>query len=173
MAWTYRLTRWRRVVNALVGAMLRLGLPVPHTYLLTVRGRKTGRLYTTPVTLVERGAPRWLVAPYGEVNWVRNARAAGHVTLSRGRRVEAVRIQEVTPEEAAAVLKEYLRQVPVVRPYFDVSPDDPFEDFVAEAPRHPVFRVVEPAVVETTAPRYASASPAPGSHPGDGEPRGT
>ncbi len=68
MAWTYRLTRWRRVVNALVGAMLRLGLPIPHTYLLTVRGHKTGRLYSMPVTLVERGTQHWLVAPYGEVN---------------------------------------------------------------------------------------------------------
>lgn len=144
MARTYRRTRWRRAVNALVRAMLRLGLPVPHTYLLTVKGRKTDRLYTTPVTLVERGAQRWLVAPYGEVNWVRNARAAGHVTLSRGRRVETVRIQEVTLEEAAAILKEYLRQVPVVRPYFDVSPDDPIGAFVAEAPRHPVFRITSP-----------------------------
>ena len=173
MARTYRLTRWRRAVNALVRALLRVGLPVPHTYLLTVKGRKTGRLYTTPVTLVERGTQRWLVAPYGEVNWVRNARAAGQVTLSRGRRAETVRIQEVTPEEAAAILKEYLRQVPVVRPYFDVSPDDPVDAFVAEAPRHPVFRVVEPAVVETTTPRCMSASASHSSHPGNDDRRGT
>lgn len=173
MARIYRLTRWRRAVNALVRAMLRLGLPVPHTDLLTVKGRKTGRLYTTPVTLVERGRQRWLVAPYGEVNWVRNARAAGQVTLSRGRRTETVRIQEVGPEEAAAILKEYLRQVPVVRPYFDVSPDDPLDAFVAEAARHPVFRVIEPAVVEATAPRCTSASASQSSHPGDEDERST
>jgi deazaflavin-dependent oxidoreductase (nitroreductase family) len=121
--------------------MLQLGLPIPHTYLLTVRGRKTGRLQTTPVTLVERGAERWLVAPYGEVDWVRNARAAGQVTLRRGRRVETVRIAEATPDEAAAVFKEYLRRVPVVRPSVDLSPNDPIDAFLAQAPRHPVFRI--------------------------------
>ncbi len=144
MARSYRLTRWRRAVNALVRALLEIGVPIPHTYLLTVRGRKTGRCSTLPVTLVERGAQRWLVAPYGEVNWVRNARAAGQVTLRRGRHRETVRVQEVTPEEAGAVLRAYLRQVPVVRPYFDASVNDPVDAFVAEAPRHPVFRIVTP-----------------------------
>jgi hypothetical protein len=90
---------------------------------------------------VEENGKRWLVAPYGEVSWVRNARAVGKVALRHGRRSEAVRITEVSSEEAAAVLKKYLARVPVVRPFFDVTPSSALPDFVAEARRHPVFRI--------------------------------
>ena len=93
------------------------------------------------VTLVEEAGERWLVAPYGEVGWVRNARAAEQVTLTRGRRFENVRILELSAEHAAPVLKKYLTQVPVVRPFFDVAPKSNLRDFVAEALRHPVFRI--------------------------------
>jgi hypothetical protein len=83
-----------------------------------------------------------LVAPYGEGGWVRNARAAGRVTLSRGGRSERVAIFEVQPAEAAPVLRRYVAQVPITKPYFDVGPDSSLDAFLAEAPRHPVFRVV-------------------------------
>ena len=76
MARVYRLGLWRRLINWVIGVLLRLGVSPPHTYLLTVRGRKSGQPYSTPVTLVEEAGERWLVAPYGEVGWVRNARAA-------------------------------------------------------------------------------------------------
>jgi len=109
-------------------------------YLLSVPGRSSGRIYTTPVILVENGE-RFLVAPYGEVGWVRNARAAGRVTLSRGRHRETVGFHQVGPEESAPVLQTYLRRVRVVRPFFDVSPDSPLDAFAAEADRHPVFLV--------------------------------
>jgi hypothetical protein len=99
-------------------------------------------MYQTPVTLVEDGASRWLVAPYGERNWVKNARAAGWVELRRGRRWERVRVEEVPPDERAPVLREYLRRLPVTRDFFDAEPDDPVEAFAAEAGRHPVFRLV-------------------------------
>ena len=141
MAWVYRLGLWRRLVNRIIRALLRIGVSPPHTYLLTVRGRKSGQPYSTPVTLVEEAGERWLVAPYGEVSWVRNARAAKQVTLSRGRRFETVRIVELAAEDAAPVLKKYLAQVPVVRPFFDVTPNSNLPEFVAEASRHPVFRV--------------------------------
>jgi deazaflavin-dependent oxidoreductase (nitroreductase family) len=141
---TYRLSGWRRAVNALMRLTLPLGLGPPRTYLLGVRGRRTGRLYVTPVTLVEDGGTRWLVAPYGEVAWVRNARAAGQVTLSRGGRTETVRAVEVGPRDAAPVLRRYVREVPITRPFFDTRPDADPGAFEAEAPRHPVFRL-EPA----------------------------
>ena len=121
--------------------LLRVGVSPPHTYLLTVRGRKSGHPYSTPVTLVEEGGKRWLVAPYGEVGWVRNARAAKQVTLSRGRRFETVAIVELSAEDAAPVLKRYLAQVPVVRPFFDVALNSNLREFVTEASRHPVFRI--------------------------------
>jgi deazaflavin-dependent oxidoreductase (nitroreductase family) len=136
----YRLNASRRLVNAVVRPLARLGLAGRHTYVLTVRGRKTGRAYSTPVTLIEDGE-RWLVAPYGDVGWVRNARAAGEVELSRAGRSETLRVEEVSGEEAAPVLQQYLKRVPVVRPFFDVAPDSQLEEFAAEASRHAVFRL--------------------------------
>jgi deazaflavin-dependent oxidoreductase (nitroreductase family) len=109
---------------------------------LTVRGRKSGRRYSTPVQLVLGGGERWLVAPYGEVGWVRNARAAGEVELTRARRTTRHRIEELGPEEAAPVLREYLRGTPIVRPYFEASRNAPLEAFAAEATDHPVFRLI-------------------------------
>jgi deazaflavin-dependent oxidoreductase (nitroreductase family) len=140
----YRLGRWRRAVNVLVRALLALGIPLPRTYLLTVRGRRTGRLHSTPVTLVEEGGQRWLVAPYGKVGWVRNARAAGQVTLSRGRHAETLATHEVSGEQRGRVLKTYATRVPVTRPFFDARPDAPVDAFVAEGHRHPVFRLGRP-----------------------------
>ena len=144
VAQTYRMTLGRRLANAFVRAMLAVGVPIRDTYVLTVRGRRTGRPHSTPVRLVEDNGNRWLVAPYGPVNWVRNARAAGQVTLSRGRKLETVAIEELGPTESAPVLKRYLEEVPIVRPFFDVTPDSSLEAFAAEAPRHPVFRIVGP-----------------------------
>jgi deazaflavin-dependent oxidoreductase (nitroreductase family) len=140
VAKTYHLGRARRLVNAVMRPLARVGLAGRHTYILTVTGRKTGRSYSVPVMLIENGE-RWLVAPYGEVGWVRNARAAGQVRLSRARRAEALRIEQATPEQSAPVLQRYLKAVPVVRPFFDVTPNSPLADFTAEAPRHPVFRL--------------------------------
>jgi deazaflavin-dependent oxidoreductase (nitroreductase family) len=141
MAATYHLSGWRRLLNGVVRSLLRVGLAPRHTYLLTVRGRRSGTPYSTPVTLVEEGTHRWLVAPYGEVAWVRNARAAGQVTLSRRRQSEIVALVELGPAEAAPILKQYVTEVPITRPFFDATPDAPLEAFVAEARRHPVFRI--------------------------------
>ena len=82
---TFRMTPVRRIGDALIGQLIRVGV-VPHSYLMTTIGRKTGQPRTTPVTIVEWAGRRWLVAPYGPVSWVHNARAAGWVTLRRGGR---------------------------------------------------------------------------------------
>jgi deazaflavin-dependent oxidoreductase (nitroreductase family) len=126
----------------MVRLLLRWGLGPQHTYLLTVQGRRSGRPVSTPVTLVEEGGLRWLVAPYGDVGWVRNAREAGEVTLSRGSRAEAVLVFELEPAEAAPVLQRYVRQVPITGPFFDATPQSGLGAFLIEAARHPVFRVV-------------------------------
>ena len=123
MAATYRLTPSRRAANRVVRLLLKLGLMPGPTYLLTVPGRRTGRPLSTPVTLVEDGGNRWLVSPYGDVAWVRNARAAGRITLSRGKRSETLPIRELSPTEAAPVLRRYITRVPITRPYFDAKPD--------------------------------------------------
>jgi deazaflavin-dependent oxidoreductase (nitroreductase family) len=79
MAKTYHLNPMRRFINRMMRTMIRLGIGPQQTYLLTVRGRKSGKPMSTPVSLVEDGSTRWIVAPYGNVNWVKNARAAGEV----------------------------------------------------------------------------------------------
>lgn len=140
MAKAYHLGRARRFVNLVMAPLARLGLAGRHTYVLTVRGRRTGKRYSIPVILIEDDA-RWLVAPYGDVGWVRNARAAGEVQLTRAGRSERLAIDEVTSGEAAPILQRYLERVPVVRPFFDVSASSSLSEFVAEAPRHPVFRL--------------------------------
>ena len=139
MASTYRLTPSRRAANRLVRLLLKLGLMPGPTYLLSVPGRRSGHPLSTPVTLVEQDGARWLVAPYGDVAWVRSARAAGQITLSRGRRSETVPIRELGPDDAAPVLQLYIMRVPITRPYFDARPGSPLSDFISEAPRHPVF----------------------------------
>ena len=144
MAATYRLSIGRRIGNALMRAALWTGVAPARFALLTVPGRRSGKPHSTPVIVLRHGGERWLVAPYGERAWVRNARAAGRVALSRGRRRVTVPVEEVGPDEAESVLKDYLEQTPITRPFFNVAPDAPVEDFVREAPRHPVFRLGAP-----------------------------
>jgi deazaflavin-dependent oxidoreductase (nitroreductase family) len=124
-----------------VTPLVRLGLAGRHTYILTVEGRKSGRHFSTPITLVVDGDKRWLVAPNGERNWVKNARAAGWVQLSRAGTTDRLDVTEVDAAEAGPVLRKYLRRNRVTSPFFDARADDPVEAFIAEAPRHPVFRL--------------------------------
>jgi len=90
---------------ALITTLLHAGVKLGTTSLLTVRGRKSGQPHTVPVLLVEQDGERWLVAPYGVVQWVRNIRAAGTATLTRGRHSETISVTELEAEEAAPVLK--------------------------------------------------------------------
>jgi deazaflavin-dependent oxidoreductase (nitroreductase family) len=137
----FRPSRGRRVGDAIMGLLVRAGL-VPSTYLLTTTGRKTGRPLTHPATVVEQDGRRWLVAPYGAVSWVHNARAAGRVTLGRRGRQRVYAVREVPAGEAGPVLKRYVGVATATRPYFGADKDAPVEDFVAEADRHPVFELL-------------------------------
>jgi deazaflavin-dependent oxidoreductase (nitroreductase family) len=142
MAKTFRATFAMRLSNTIVTALLRTGVKMGNMTLLTVQGRKSGQPRTTPVALIERDGQRWLVAPYGAVNWVRNLRAAGEATLTRGRRTEHVTVTELGTKEAAVILKEGLSIAPsFLRQYFDVTPASALEEFEREAPRHPVFGI--------------------------------
>jgi deazaflavin-dependent oxidoreductase (nitroreductase family) len=141
MAKTLQINFADRIGDTLITTLLRAGVNMGTTSLLTVRGRKSGQPHTVPVVLVEQEGQRWLVAPYGVVQWVRNIRAAGTATLTRGRRSETISVTELPAGEAAPILKQYLRNVATVRPYFDVMRDSPLEAFEREAPRHPVFRI--------------------------------
>jgi deazaflavin-dependent oxidoreductase (nitroreductase family) len=124
-----------------MNALVRAGM-VPRSYLLTTRGRKTSRPRTNPVVPVERDGRRWLVAPYGPVSWVLNARAAGRVTLTRRRDAREYAIREVAAEEAGPILKQYVRIATATRRYFLATKDSPVEEFITEADRHPVFELI-------------------------------
>jgi deazaflavin-dependent oxidoreductase (nitroreductase family) len=141
MAKTYHLNPMRRFINRMMRTMIRLGIGPQQTYLLTVRGRKSGKPMSTPVSLVEDGSTRWIVAPYGNVNWVKNARAAGEVQLTRRGKTETVKILEVGASESAPVLKKYIQMEAITRPYFTATVESSVEEFAREADQHPVFRV--------------------------------
>jgi deazaflavin-dependent oxidoreductase (nitroreductase family) len=144
VARAYRHGVVRRVGNAVIGALLRAGLAPPGYVVLMTRGRRSGRQRATPIRLLRYDGQEWLVAPYGAVSWVHNARAAGEVRLRRGRTMRTVEVFECGAQESAPVLREYVRKEPVTRPYFDAKPRDPVSAFTAEADRHPVFRVTTP-----------------------------
>ena len=137
-----------RVVNAIMRRLLPLGVGLTPMVLLTVRGRRTGRPRTTPVGLLVHDGHRYLFSAFGEVNWVRNLRAAGVGIITRGRRRETLRAAELSAEEAGLILQSILKSPTfgrVVRPYFPVAPDAPLAAFVHEARRHPVFELGGPA----------------------------
>ena len=133
-----RKTRGRRIGNAVVSALIDWGL-VPYSYVMTTRGRRTGQLHSLPVSLVETDCEKWLVAPYGPVPWVLNARAAGRVSLRRRGRVGMYAVREVSADEAGPVLRKYVRIAGATRTYFAANVDSPVADFTAEAHQHPVF----------------------------------
>jgi len=137
----YRRGGGHRVENLVMRLPVRWGW-LPGTYVLTTVGRRSGQRRTTMVTVVRSGDRRWLVAPYGEVGWVHNARAAGRVELTRRGRTEALAVREVDAQEAGPVLRRYVHQARVTQPYFVAGPDDPVERFVQEAGAHPVFELV-------------------------------
>jgi steroid delta-isomerase-like uncharacterized protein/deazaflavin-dependent oxidoreductase (nitroreductase family) len=141
----FHMTGGLRVVSTIITTLLRLGLPVGPAVLLSVRGRTSGKIYTIPVELVENSDTRFLVAAFGEVNWVRNLRAAGQAQLTRRRRTEAIGVVELGAQEAAPILKQFLKEsqrVSLIKPYFHVTPHSSLADFEQEALHHPVFRIV-------------------------------
>ena len=93
------------------------------------------------MTLVEKGDNRWLVAPYGPVAWVLNARTAGRVTLTRRGQSQAYAVEELAADEAGPILKDYLQIASATRSYFAATKASPIADFTAEASRHPVFKL--------------------------------
>jgi len=134
--------------NPIVKSLLRIGVHLGPMTLLTVRGRKTGKPRTTPMGMFERDGRRYLFATFGDVNWVRNLRAAGEAILTHSRRKEAVVAIELTPEEAAPILRDvfapYLGSrmgASFLRMGYDLAPNASMDDFINEARNHPGFEL--------------------------------
>jgi len=142
----YREPGWltRNVFNRLVALLTRLGISVLGSRVLAVRGRTSGQWRTTPVNLLSHEGRRYVVAPRGETQWVRNLRAAGTGELRVGNRAEAFRGRELSDDEKVPVLRAYLKRWKAeVGVFFDgTGPDSSDDQLRAIAPRHPAFEVL-------------------------------
>ncbi len=105
---SYRPSRTQRWANTFLTRVLRRGRGPRFMRLLSVRGRRSGEIRSTPVVPVRDGELTWVVAPFGEVGWVRNARVAGQIELSRGDDRTAYRVRELDEDESEPVLRRYL-----------------------------------------------------------------
>ena len=99
---------WVPFFNPIARRLLAAGVPMGPDVLLTVRGRKSGLPRTTPVAVCEHQGRRGVISPFGEVDWVRNLRAAGQATITAGRRKEDVIAVELGQTEAAAFIRDVL-----------------------------------------------------------------
>jgi deazaflavin-dependent oxidoreductase (nitroreductase family) len=132
-----------RLFNHLFGTLVSWGIGLPHNYLLQVEGRKSGRIYSTPVNILDYDGKRFLVAPRGETQWVRNARVSGEVWLKKGRHRQRFALRELNNDEKPEILREYLnRYKTTVQRYLPVPAGAPIAAFSGIAPQYPVFELV-------------------------------
>lgn len=133
----------RRVLNPVMRGLTRVGISVLGSRELRVRGRASGEWRATPVNLLTLEGQRYLVAPRGTTQWVRNIRAAGGGELRLGRRTEAFQAVEVADADKAPILREYLRRWKFeVGKFFPDLGDNPADEQMnAIADGFPVFRV--------------------------------
>jgi deazaflavin-dependent oxidoreductase (nitroreductase family) len=118
-------------------------LGFPYNYLLEVRGRKSGKIYSTPIDLLELGGKRFLVAPRGRTQWVRNAEAAGEVTLKKGSTRQRLRLRPLADGEKPEILKAYLDRLErEVQRYFPVPAGSPPDAFRELAQNYPAFELI-------------------------------
>ncbi len=130
--------------NKMLGKLISLGIGPGHMRVLEVRGRRSGRRYATPVDPIEVDGCTYLVAPRGQTQWVRNARAAGAVVLRRGASARTYPVTELGTDERAPLLKAYLNAYQTeVRRYFPIGADADLESFNEIAEMYPVFRLEE------------------------------
>src|SRR3954449_7453233 len=106
-----RVPAWVSIFNRPARFLLRRGMPMGPNALLTIRGRKSGLPRTTPVAIIEVSGRRWVWAPWGEVHWVRNLRAAGHATITVRRHAEEVQATELDPTERVAFFRDVMGPV--------------------------------------------------------------
>src|SRR4051794_26488444 len=133
----------KHVFNPLVAALTRLGISVAGSRVLEVRGRKSGEPRRTPVNLLTVDGTRYLVAPRGNTQWVRNLRARGEGRLLVGRRSEPFTAAELADDDKPALLRAYLQRWKwEVGAFFGgVGPDSADDELRRIAPDHPIFRI--------------------------------
>jgi len=134
-----------KVFNPAVSFLARrLGLSMKGARVLSVQGRKTGAWHSTPVNPLTFAGQRYLVAPRGETQWVRNIRVSREARLTLGRRTETVHVEELADVDKPPILRAYLEEWAwEVNQFFGgVGPDASDDALLRIAPAHPVFRIV-------------------------------
>ena len=134
---------FERALNKGFGFLVGLGIGLRHNYLVEVTGRRTGRVYSTPIDLMEFKQRRFLVAPRGRTEWVRNAESARELVLKRGSASQKFRIRIVPDGEKPEILKAYLDRFKLtVQRYFPVRAGADASAFVQIADQYPVFELI-------------------------------
>jgi deazaflavin-dependent oxidoreductase (nitroreductase family) len=132
-----------KIFNRVYGFLVGLGLGFAHSQVLEVRGRKTGKLFSTPVDLLELNGKRYLVAPRGRTQWVRNAEAAGEIALKKGSTRRRFRLRPIPDAEKPPILKAYLDSFKrEVQSYFPLAAGSPVEAFAELASSYPAFELL-------------------------------
>ena len=132
-----------RLFNRVFGFLVGLGLSPSFNYLLEVKGRKSGKVYSTPVNLHEVNGKQYLVAPRGRTQWVRNAEISGEITLKKMGRRRSYKLRVLLDSEKPEILKSYLlRYGSMVQRFFPLQPDAPLEAFADIAAGYPAFELV-------------------------------
>jgi len=136
-------TAVERVFNRVYGFLVGMGIGFSHAYLLQVKGRKSGKTYSTPIDLLRLDGKRFLVAPRGKTQWVRNAEAAGEITLKKGSVRQRFRLRPISDPDKPAILKAYLDSFKKeVQRYFPVAAGSPVESFGELAESYPAFELI-------------------------------
>jgi deazaflavin-dependent oxidoreductase (nitroreductase family) len=136
-----RAPRWLKLLNRINRPLLVRGIGPAPQHLLSIPGRRSGRLRTTPVAVITYRSNRYIIAGYAGSDWVHNARHAGWAELHRGRRTEHVRLDEVPVDQRPPILREFAREVPGGRAFLSVKPDATDAELAAAAVHHPTFRL--------------------------------
>jgi len=133
----------RNVFNRAVNGLMALGISISGSRVLEVKGRKSGEWRSTPVNLLEVDGDRYLVAPRGNTQWVRNMRVSGGGRLRLGRKTEDFKATEVPLDPRVPILRAYLKKWKwEVGAFFDgVGPDSSDAELLRIAPEHPVFKI--------------------------------
>jgi deazaflavin-dependent oxidoreductase (nitroreductase family) len=133
-----------RVFNRVYGFLVGIGAGFSYAYLLQVVGRKSGKIYSTPIDLLELNGKRFLVAPRGRTQWVRNAEAAGEITLRKGSFRRRFRLRPIPDVDKPPILKAYLDSFKKeVQRYFPVAAGSPAESFRELVGSYPAFELTE------------------------------
>ena len=131
-----------RFINRWFGRLVSFGLGQRHNYLLEVRGRKSGKIYSTPVNVLNHEKKIFLVGTRGYTEWARNVVTNPQITLKKGRVRLQFTLRPVSDAEKPEILRAYLNSFRLtVSRFFPVKPEAPVEEFVPLAPRYPVFEL--------------------------------